>query len=282
MFGAYVSPSQATDPGRIAALETFEQKLGRQLEVVQGYHKWEAPFPTPFDRYVALRGDALLLSWAGTTTSAILTGRFDPMIRERAQALKELGTPILLRWRWEMNRPNIQDEIGSPAAYVAAWKHVRAIFEDVAADNVSWVWCPLANGFEETDAESYYPGNDQVDWLCADAYTRDPTEPLQPVLEPFLAWAYAQAPDVPVMIGEFGTRQGEPGARAAWLDDAMAYFRRLDQVKAVVYYESANAPAGRYDVSEEPSALSSLRKWGQSKWLNPDWSPTKRTRLGLP
>jgi hypothetical protein len=274
LLGAYVSPSQATDSGRITALENYERALGRQLDVIQTYHKWEAPFPTTFDRYVSDRGDVLLLSWAGTRPSEIVDGRYDSMIRERAQALKKLGSPILLRWRWEMNRPNIQEEIGSPEAYVDAWKHVRGIFQDVGTDNVDWVWCPLANGFEETEGKDYYPGNDQVEWLCADAYSRYPAEPLEGVVAPFLDWAAKQAPDLPVIIGEFGTRQGRSGERARWLDDAMGYFRGTEQVKAVVYYESANAPAGRYDISEEPSALAAMRKWGQTSWLNPHWSLT--------
>lgn len=275
LFGAYVSPSQATDTGRIADLETYERALGRRLDVIQRYHKWESPFPSAFDRYVSKRGDILLLSWAATTPTEISSGRYDSMIRTRAKALRALGTPILLRWRWEMNRPNIQAEIGSPEAYVTAWKHVRAIFEKVGTDNVDWVWCPLANGFEETNGKAYYPGNDQVEWLCADAYTPYPDEPLKGVLAPFMTWAGKQAPDLPIIIGEFGTRQGEPGARARWLDDAMSYFRDHEQIKGVVYYESANAPAGRYDLSQEPSAMASMRKWGQTAWLNPDWSPAR-------
>lgn len=270
-----MSPSEATESGRIQALQQFESVLGRRLDVVQRYHKWETPFPTEFDRHVASRGDILLLSWAATTPSEISAGRYDPMIRERARALRRLDAPILLRWRWEMNRPNIQEEIGSPDAYVEAWKHVRAIFDDVGTDNVDWVWCPLANGFEETDGGAYYPGDDQTEWLCADAYTRDPEQPLAEVLDPFLEWAESEAPDKPVIIGEFGTRQGAPGARAAWLDDAMSYLRSHAQVKGVVYYESANAPAGRYDISAEPSALSAMRRWGKSDWLN---APRSKTR----
>ncbi len=275
LFGAYVSPSQGTDPDRITALENFEGALGRQLDVIQIYHEWETPFPTTFDRYVADRGDVLLLSWAGTKPSDIVDGRYDSMIRQRAEALKKLGSPVLLRWRWEMNRPNLRREIPSPSGYINAWRHVRGIFEDVGTDNVDWVWCPLANGFEATKGMEYYPGDDQVEWLCADAYSRYPAEPLEDVLAPFLDWAEKQAPDVPVIIGEFGTRQGELGARAAWLDDAMRYFRGSEQVKAVVYYESANAPSGRYDISEEPSALEVMRRWGQTSWLNPHWSPAR-------
>ena len=77
LLGAYVSPSQGTDPARITALESFEGTLGRQLDVVQIYHEWQAPFPTTFDRYVADRGDVLLLSWAGAKPSDIVEGGYD-------------------------------------------------------------------------------------------------------------------------------------------------------------------------------------------------------------
>ena len=271
LFGAFVS-STYTDPARISAVETFEGTLGRQVDIVHTYHKWADPFPTMIDRWVADRGDILLLSWAGTKPSEIVDGRYDSMIRKRAEALKKLDTPILLRWRWEMNRPNLRTEIPSPSGYVEAWKHIRAIFADVGPDNVDWVWCPSANGFEETNGAEYYPGDDQVEWLCADAYTPYPNEPLEEVLAPFLDWAKSHA-DKPIVIGEFGTRQGKLGARAAWFDDAMSYFRRSEQVKAVVAYESATAAAGRYDIAQEPSALEVLRKWSRTSWLNPDWSP---------
>lgn len=269
LFGAYVSPDVATDDGRVAAITRFEGALHRRLAVIQTYHKWTAPFPTPIDRYIVDRGSVLLLSWAGAPPAEVLDGRYDDMIRERATSLKALKGPILLRWRWEMNRPNLRGEIPSPSQYVAAWKHVRSVFDEVGADNVDWVWCPLANGFEATDGPSYYPGDDQVDWLCADAYTHDPTTALSTVLDPFLAWAKGH--DRPIIIGEFGTHQGGPGARAAWLEDAMRRFEADPQIKAVAYYESANAPAGRYDVSTEPTALEAMRRLTAERWWNPAW-----------
>jgi len=42
-----------------------------------------------------------------------------------------------------------------------------------------------------------YPGNDQVDLLCADAYTPYSDEPLEDVLAPFVRWARTEAPEVP-------------------------------------------------------------------------------------
>jgi hypothetical protein len=36
--------------------------------------------------------------------------------------------------------------------------------------NAAWVWCPTANGFADGQAAAFYPGNNEVDWICADAY----------------------------------------------------------------------------------------------------------------
>ena len=60
------------------------------------------------------------------------------------------------------------------AAYVAAWDHIRAIFTAVGATNVSWVWCPTGIGFEDGRAKPYYPGDNEVDWVCADVYSSPP------------------------------------------------------------------------------------------------------------
>ena len=275
LFGAYVSPEQYsysyTDPGRAQAVEAFEASLGQPLSIVHNYHKWDVDFPSSFDRYVVDRGSVLLLSWAGTYPRDILSGRYDAMVRARAEALKSLGGHVLLRWRWEMNRRNLKGEIGSPDQYVAAWKHLRAIFDEVQVDTVDWVWCPLANGFEGTNAPAYFPGDDQVEWLCADAYTLTPEEPLADVLAPFFTWA--ESHDLPVVIGEFGTVPGAPDARARWYDATMTYLREQPRVRGVVYFESGAAPEGRFEIFSEPSAFLAMRRWAESDWLNPDWAP---------
>lgn len=266
LFGAYVSPQEFTQEGRIRALVDFEELLGKRLDVVQNFYKWDAAFPRPFDHFVIDRGSLLLVSWAGTDPETILSGRHDPMIRERARALRALNKRILLRWRWEMNRPNLQAEIGSPSKYVAAWKHIRSIFRAEGASLVEWVWCPSANNFVETRGAEYFPGDDQVDWLCADAYTATPDEPLSSVLEPFINWAAKH--NQPIIIGEFGTHPGAESARAHWLNDARAYLDTRERVRGIVYFESANAPNGRYDLTGEPSALAAYRAWVRGEKIN--------------
>ena len=115
-----------------------------------------------------------------------------------------------------MDRPGLRDSIGGPANYIAAWKHIRAIFAEVGVHNAAWVWCPTAIGFQLGRAAAYYPGDDQVDWTCVDAYPGKEFIPMSTLLAPFLKWA-ANHPK-PIMIGEYGVpRNGSPQRRAQWL-----------------------------------------------------------------
>jgi len=203
--------------------------------VVQDFHTWEDEFPSPFDRHVVDSGATLLLSWAGTDTRAIASGQDDAMIEQRARALKELGRPVLLRWRWEMDRPNLASEVHGPQEYVAAWKHLRDIFARVGTDNVGWVWCPLAEGFSNGTAGAYYPGDAQVDWICADVYAQDPAVPFTQVAAGFLTWA-RQHPR-PIVFAEVGSQRAGEGERARWLREAVAAMKADSQVKSFVYFD---------------------------------------------
>src|SRR5205807_510363 len=80
------------------------------------------------DKFFVRHGKVLLLTWGGSPdTKAIIAGRDDAMIRARAAAVKRLGGPILMEFRHEMDRPNLQWTIHGPASYIKAWDHVRAI-----------------------------------------------------------------------------------------------------------------------------------------------------------
>lgn len=245
--GAWVQPTNYTEAGQLAAVERFEQDIGRPLDVAHVYHSWLDEFPSDLDLTHISDGRLLLLSWAGTDSRVVTSGRYDQLIRARALALKRTRAPVLLRWRWEMNRPNLQASVWSPDDYVAAWRHVRAIFTEVGADNVGWVWCPIARDFAETRAVEYYPGDDQVDWLCADVYPGKEYDSMAAVMEPFLLWASSRPR--PIVIGEFGAPERRPGERAAWLRAAGALISSRPQIKAMVYFDARQERPPVYDLS---------------------------------
>jgi hypothetical protein len=244
LVGAWVAPHRPTEQQRMIAVRQYEGQLGRRLDIVHHFHSWDDFFPSELDVWMARRpGQTLLLSWAGTDTREVTAGEQDGIIRLRAKDVAALKVPVLLRWRWEMNRPNLADTVHSPQDYIAAWKRVRAIFHEEGAENVDWVWCPLSSNFAGTDGPAYYPGDDEVDWTCVDAYSDEPAQDWGAEVAPFLAWAAGH--DKPVMIGEFGTQPGAPGQRRQWLAETASVIRQHPQIKAIVYFDENVDRAGR-------------------------------------
>jgi beta-mannanase len=239
--GAWVKPAAPNQAARVAAVASFEQAIGRKLDLVNVYHPWTEKFPSVADFQFVQQGKVLMISWASTDISSILSGADDQLITDRATALKALGAPVLLRWRWEMNRPNLAGAVGSAADYVAAWKHLRSVFAAVGATNVGWVWCPIATDFNATNGPSYYPGDDQVDWLCTDVYPGPANGSFASVASEFMAWAASH--HKPVVIGEYGVESSNAN-QAQWIAGAQAYARQTPHIKAMAYFDADRVENG--------------------------------------
>jgi beta-mannanase len=214
----------------------------------------------------------LLISWAGTDTRQIVSGADDSWIRTRARQIKALGKPVFLEWRWEMDRPNLRSQVHSGAEYVAAWDHIRAIFAAAGVQNAAWVWCPTANGFSDGQAAAFYPGNDEVDWICADAYPAyGSTASFASTVTAFLGWASHYAK--PLMIGEFGVPESDGASqRAQWLHAAQQVVMADRQIKALLYFDANPAgqgPQGSYSLAGDAAALSAFRAIAAQPYFNP-------------
>jgi hypothetical protein len=269
--GAWIKPDELTHVGRLAAVDGLESDLGRKLSIVNTYRRFEQMVGTPSDREFLAQGATLMVSWATGDNRSILDGEHDDLIRKQALAVKALQVPVLLRMRWEMDRPNLRATMWSGEDYIAAWKYVRNIFKSVGADNVSWVWCPTAEGFQRGDAAPFYPGDDQVDWTCVDVYAATQFQPIGQLMGPFLQWA-AQHPK-PIIIGEFGVAKSWGSAdRAAWLADAERTFKANPQIKAVAYFESnpdGNAPNKQFQLAGDKPAFKAFHRLVKDPYFNP-------------
>ena len=276
-FGAWVDPTMYGQHGHIGAVNSLQTQIGRRLDIVHTYLRQDAAFPNASDLAWMRQGSILLVSWALNDTRGIAAGEWDASIRQRAREFKALGKPVFLEWRWEMDRPNIRSQVGTPADYVAAWKHIRLIFADEHVTSVAWVWCPTARGFASGRAQAYYPGNNEVDWVCADAYPRPGTQAsFADVVHPFLAWA-ARHPE-PIMIGEYGVPQSySTERRAQWLHDAEQTVVRDRQVKALLYFDSnitGPSPLTSYGLDAGP--LAAFRDIADNRYFNPRGVPVNR------
>ncbi|WP_238012592.1 endoglucanase [Dactylosporangium sp. AC04546] len=278
-LGAWVRPERLTESGRLTAMTTWEEALGRPMAIVNTYRRFDENFFNDSDRSFAGRGTTLMLSWAGGDTRLVTMGRYDELIRERARELRSFGRPVLLRYRWEMDRPNLRAQMWSGEDYVAAWRHVRRIFTEEGATNASWVWCPTAEGFTGGYAAGFYPGDDAVDWTCVDVYAGSKYATIGQLMRPFLEFCAAH-PAKPVMIGEFGVaRTWGTDQRAAWLRDASATFKANPQIRAVLYFESDptdnKGPTQQFQLSDDPVLLATFRA---EIAQDPHYTPMTKTR----
>jgi hypothetical protein len=272
-LGAWVKPDQLTQTGRLDAVKALEKQLGRKLDIVNTYRRFDENFFESSDQTLSARGSTLMLSWASGDTRSITAGDDDALIKEHALELRQFGKPVLLRFRWEMDRPNLQASMWSAADYIAAWKYVRALFAKEGATNASWVWCPTAEGFAGNYAQQFYPGDDQVDWVCEDVYAGATYTSIGDLSTNFLTFS-AQHPSKPAMIGEFGVaRAWGTAQRAAWLADAARTFEANPQIRAVLYFESDpndnKGPTQQFQLSDDPAALAAFRSLARAPYFNP-------------
>jgi hypothetical protein len=270
-LGAWIKPVALTHAGRLEAVNALEKTLGRRLAIVTTYRRFDQLVGTPSDREFLAQGAVLMVSWATGDNRSIVDGEHDRLIRRQARAIRAVNRPVLLRMRWEMDRPNLRATMWSGEDYIAAWKHVRSIFQDERATNVSWVWCPTAEGFIRGDAPAFYPGDDQVDWTCVDVYAGNVFQPIGQLMGPFLQWA-AHRPK-PIVVGEFGVAKAWGSAgRAAWLRDAERTFKANRQIKAVAYFESdpeGNGPKQQFQLAGDTAAFRAFASLTRDPYFNP-------------
>ena len=150
-----------------------------------------------------------------------------------ATAIKNLGTPIFLRFFWEFNDnlnnqetnndgPCFTQYVGSQkqtvaqkgAEFVAAWKALVDLFRQNGARNVAWLWNPAYDPSDHGDAtltellNDFLPDANFVDWIGVDAYDKNDAgfdATLTPFYQQFGTAGY------PIMIGETGEEEGVGG-----------------------------------------------------------------------
>jgi beta-mannanase len=259
MLGAFAPGGTARGlAGSDAGSSSLESGIGRRLNLVQVYYAWGASFPGQTEQGILAQGQTPLISWNGTDTASIVSGSQDGLIRQRAAGVAGLGQTVLLRWFWEMDGKKKAGWAGSPASFIAAWQHIHDLFAQVGVRNAEWVWCPTAYGVQKGVAQAFYPGDQYVEWMCADGYNKAPgptmsgfptqSEKPRSFADIYSAWyAWAMPHRKPLIVGEFGCQVQAPGGRPAWLNAAHTALKsQFPGIKAVVYFDAVDNTSG-YD-----------------------------------
>ena len=260
LFGAWVQ--QGTAPTHADAVRALEAQLGFTLAIDNHYRPWTNTFWRDEQDDIAT-GRTPMVSWTGqgTTAAAIASGSDDANIARVADAVKALGGRVLVRFAYEMDQPRSGPRyLGSPAQFIAAWRHVYDVFQARGVSNARFVWAPIAANYATGVAQSFYPGNRYVDWIGADGYNWYPGRPgskwttFGDIFAAFYAWAAPRGK--PLIVAETGVQEDPavPGRKAAWFADAAAWICSHSAIRAVSYFDGIS-PKG-YDFRVDTSSAS--------------------------
>jgi beta-mannanase len=274
-LSAVMAPSGGALWGTSRWNASWEQQLGRRIDIVHFYHQWSQNFPTPEERSLAAGGRLLLLNWKPSTSWAnIASGAQDAQIITTAGRLKAFGRKLFLAFHHEPE--NDTGSFGSPSDYARAFRHVHDVFQRVGASNVVWVWNMMGYvGGYGSIYETLYPGDAYVDWISYDPYNwyrcraGAKARSFEQITKPFYDWTATQHPSKPLMLSEYGLMEQGPGmpSKAEWFHaELQALKTTRTRIKAVVYFNNLHGCV--WNVSTSAASVAAYRQIGLDSFLN--------------
>ncbi|MBC7652848.1 MAG: cellulase [Oligoflexus sp.] len=206
--------------------------------------------------------------------TSVANGDYDSYIKEWATEAAKVGYPIYLRCGHEMNDPYRYPwgpQNNDPAEFVAAFKHIKDVFESVGATNIMWVWSPhLSYG----KYKEYYPGSDYVDIIATGAlnYGTSSSWSNWYTFKEIFGNYYDQLASFykPIMIAEFGCLK-PGGSRAKWFRETFADFNtKYPYVNAILFFDYSSDGTITYknvswNIKDDPEVTTEiknqLKKW---------------------
>lgn len=283
-WGAYIKGSTYgydDPPWDWRSVDAFESHTQKATSIIHWgdpwiYHGTWQPFDYNAFDTVRQHGRIPMINWnswdpccGGTqpafSLGSIINGTYDSYIRQWATDARNWGHPFFLRFDDEMNGHwypwSEQINGNQPGQFVAMWRHVHAIFTEVGATNVTWVWCPNSEFDGSLPLESLYPGDSYVDWVGVDAYNWG-TNPAKPdvwlpfsqVFAPIYTHLGTLAPSKPIMIAETASTE-YGGSKAAWITDGLTTQlpQTFPRVKAFVWF-NWNSDGEDWTIETSPAA----------------------------
>ncbi len=296
LFGMHTIPDQAAKDPSGMGITKREQQLGRTLDIDNHYYDCNGPVPTFRESWDISQGRIPLVSWGRLCDKALVAnGSLDAELGQIADGFKALGAPFFLRWSWEGDAKMNQNTSHDAKTYIAAWRHLHDIFAAHGVTNAIWVWCPVSLDFypppgqTSTDptlapnhaingigAQPYYPGDDVVDWMCADGYAWGPglasatrQEPFQELFQAYYNWAAPH--NKPMMIGETGAMENNPGDKANWFTAmAKSVTQHFPLIRAFLYFDVVGANTANYDwqIDTTPESLAAFKAMANDPYFN--------------
>jgi hypothetical protein len=261
-------------PASMTALQAYIRMAGRPPAIVMYFRSFGAPFFYSTEaanlRAIGATPMVTLDPVIGSTAvplAQIAAGVYDGYLNQQAHAAVAWGRAIYVRFAQEMNLPNNPWATGvdgnTPALFVAAWRHMVALFRRDGATNVRWVWSPNVMCGTGCGFTQYFPGDAWVSDVALDAYNYSTAHDV-----PWMSFAtlFTRSYDIltrlstrPVIIGETASSE-EGGDKAKWIQNAFfrvipSTFRRLT---AVIWWDRVDQ--ADWTVNSSPQALAAWRQ----------------------
>ena len=218
---------------------------------------------------------------------AIARGEGDDYLLALNRRIAEAGEPVYVRLMAEMNQTNnaycafnadgsSRGRTHSTAAFKDAWRraalilrggsiatinaklkklglpYVQGAIEDLPEPQVSLLWVPQTEGTPNLAANSaaaYFPGDEYVDWVGTDFYSRFPAFAK---LDRF----YAQYPTKPFVFGEWAMWGAD---MPSFVTQFFNWINAHKRVRMLLYNQGAN-PNGPFRLNSHPKARKQIRK----------------------
>jgi mannan endo-1,4-beta-mannosidase len=246
-----------------AGVDRLAQAIGRQPNLVTCYSAWLAPFQADFAAAAANRGAVPLVQINPDRVSiaAIASGQYDAYLRSYAAAVRSYHRPVVVSFGHEMNGPWYPwgYRHTSPAAFVAAWRHMVTVFRGAGARNVTWLWTiniiDLRGGISVP--KPWWPGNPYVTWVGIDGYYFKPSWRFAPLFGPTIK-AVRKLTRAPILIAETGA--GPASGQPAKIADLFAGIHAYGLL-GFVWFDATGIQDWRLDSA---TALAAFREGAKS------------------
>jgi hypothetical protein len=218
--------------------------------------------------------------------SNVLSGQYDTYIQNYAQAAKDWGGTIILRFAHEMDGVWFPWGTGhgnnTSALFVAGWRHVWNIFRGpggVGATNVKFLWSPTV------PKAAFFPGDKYTDFVGFSAFNwaKHGKWFSMGTLLNIRAGRMRKITKKPEIVAELGSNS-IGGNKAAWLTNGYANtYNKYPYIVAINYFDINMLPSGQPDwrLVTPPAAATAYAKIVS----NPNFQGTlvmPRASIGLP
>jgi hypothetical protein len=267
---------------RLAAVRVFRRWDERLLDSNQTWARGTGH--TVFLSIKSRRKNGALISWRDIATAAPGSPLYADMRRQAAE-IKNFGAVIYVVFNHEPDAKTSRP-MGSPADFVAAWRHLVDTYRAVGVRNARYVWTLTNVSFTgasgRTRADSYYPGDAYVDDIAADTYNwntchssagswQSPAELLDPQRRFGL-----RHPGKGLMLLEWGSVEdpARPGRKAQWMRDTARLLATpaYRQFRALLHWDDRETgllarTSCEFDYRSSPAALAAWRAMAATPYL---------------